>query len=113
MSIDQTDVVDAVAIDRKSGIVTLAIADHLDWVDEERHLLLLQEKINSYLRFLESGEIFESFPDSAGRDIVIDVVGQFDLCESAQRFLGEASKIIERAGFALRFRKLVGERGGN
>ncbi|WP_407059149.1 DUF6572 domain-containing protein [Ralstonia syzygii subsp. celebesensis] len=35
--------------------------------NSEEHLLLLQEKINCYLRFIESGEIYNSFPSAEGR----------------------------------------------
>jgi hypothetical protein len=42
MSIEQTDVVDFVGIDKKSGDALLTISDHLAWdQDEDEHLLLL------------------------------------------------------------------------
>ena len=42
--------------------------------DDSEHLLLLQEKLNSYLAFIESGEIYESYPRAMGRQLVIDLV---------------------------------------
>ena len=52
MSIEQSDVIDFVSIDQNDNLV-LTISDHLARDEELRHLFLLQEKINAYLRFLE------------------------------------------------------------
>ncbi len=62
MSIEQTDLVDIISIDRMTGEVILTISDHLDWSDCGAHLLLLQSKLNRYLAFVESGEILQSYP---------------------------------------------------
>ncbi len=54
MSILDAKVVDIVGVDPDKGIARLVITDHLEWTDPlGEHLLLLQEKINGYLRFLE------------------------------------------------------------
>ena len=63
MSIEGQGSVDAIGIDQE-GIVVLTISAHLEW--DDGHLFLLQEKINTYLAFLESGEVFETYPDSKG-----------------------------------------------
>lgn len=47
------------------------ISDHLDWDDELEHIHALQEKINAYLRFVESGEILGKYPQAAGKTPVI------------------------------------------
>ena len=53
LSIEQTDVVDFMGIDKLTGEIVLTISDHLEWNDaDEEHLWLLQEKINAYLRFI-------------------------------------------------------------
>ena len=78
MSIDQTDVIDLAAIDRASGDLWLTISDHLPWdKNEGDHLILLQNKLNAYLRFIESGEVFKKVPAAEGRNIVINLVGKF------------------------------------
>ena len=67
MSVDQTDTVDFVTIDKASGDLWLTISDHLPWDENEgNHLVLLQNKLNAYLRFIESGEVFEKVPDGKG-----------------------------------------------
>lgn len=53
MSIEQSDKIDFIST-TKSGKVQLTISDHLEWNDEEMHLLILQKKINAYLDFIQS-----------------------------------------------------------
>ena len=105
MSIEQTNTVDFVSIDDMTGDALLAIADHLSWdEDEEAHLLLLQEKLNSYLRFIESGEITKRFPQTNGRSIKIDLIGQYPLSRGATNFIEKAKAAIREAGFSLQFK---------
>jgi hypothetical protein len=61
MSVEQTDVVDIVSIERETGNVILTISDHLDWSDSVAHQSILQKKLNIYLAFVESGEILEQY----------------------------------------------------
>lgn len=49
MSIDQSETVDIIS-QAPDGTVVLTISDHLEWDAENEHLLLLQEKLNSYFR---------------------------------------------------------------
>jgi len=106
MSIEQSEVVDFIGTDKVTGSVTLVISDHLDWSDEHTHLVLLQDKINSYLRFIESGEITEAFPQAVGKKVEIEIVGKYELVAAGEDFLVEAGQIVRRAGFSLRFRRL-------
>ena len=107
MSIEQTNVVDFYSIDRKSGEVLLSISDHLPWKkgtrEEGEHLFLLQEKINAYLRFTESGEIFERFPNARDRKIVINLVGKYPLSEQATILFRKMKEFLKSAGYELRF----------
>lgn len=108
MPIEETEVVDFVDIDCESGDVRLTISDHLPWDhDKGEHLLLLQDKLNAYLRFIESGEMTKKFPETKGRRVVINLVCKHPLSEKASLFFKKASSAISAAGFALRF-KLLG-----
>jgi hypothetical protein len=102
MSVEQPDIVDIVSIDRETGKVILTISDHLDWSDSTTHQELLQRKLNSYLAFVESGEIFEQYPNAKGRPVVFEVVFQIPPDEEGLAFLDRARQVIESAGFELR-----------
>ena len=104
MSIEQTDVVDAIGVQQESGEVFLTITDHLDWKGgNQNHLLLLQEKVNTYLAFVESGELLETYPDAKDRAVVINIVGKYPLSDEARQFIKQASSVISGAGMKLNF----------
>lgn len=106
MSVENTSVVDAIGVECASDKVILTISDHLDWSDERNHLLALQEKINTYLRFIESGEIDETYPGALGRARVIDIVTEHPPSDGAQEFLRKAAAVLRDAGVELRTRVL-------
>ena len=98
MSIEQTDLIDIISIDRLTGEAILTMSDHLDWSDSATHLLLLQNKLNRYLAFVESGEIFQSYPKAQNRPIVFTIVFKFRPNEEGRAFLDKARPIVESAG---------------
>lgn len=73
MSIQDVKKIDSIGIPNDSqDTVSLAISDHLVWDEPiEEHLYTLQEKINSYVAFIESGEIYDAFPESKGKSVKI------------------------------------------
>jgi len=102
VSVEQTDVVDILGIDRETGHVVLTISDHLDWSDTVEHQAILQKKLNRYLAFVESGEILEQYPDAKDRPAALRVVFQVTPDESGRAFIARARAAIESAGFTLR-----------
>jgi hypothetical protein len=102
MSVEELKVVDIISTTRE-GRVVLTISDHLDWKETRDHLLILQEKINSYLAFLESGEIFEKYPDAKNRGLGIKIVFTYQPTSEANFFLRKAKAIVEEAGFGFGF----------
>ncbi len=98
MAVDQPKVIDIVSKD-KNGDIVLTISDHLDWHDTQGHLTVLQEKINTYLTFLDSGEIYEKYPDAKGHHVSIEVMFHYKPSPEAHPFLSEVKGIVERAGF--------------
>lgn len=102
MSVDQTNVVDIVAED-SSGAILLVISDHLDWSNSRQHLFTLQEKVNTYIRFVDSGEIYEKYPKARDRVIQIDVRFHRTLPLQARSFLERMRSDVERFGFQFRY----------
>ena len=108
MTVENPRVVDFVSIDPGTGAVVLTIADHLAWDGEGRHLATLQEKLNVYLSFIESGELLAACPEAAGRDVRIALVHRAPLTVVALRFLDTARGIVREAGFDLTWQHLPG-----
>jgi hypothetical protein len=104
MTIEQTNVVDFVAFSDSGKEVLLVIVDHLTWDENEgEHLLLLQNKLNTYLEFVEAGQLEADFPKARGKEVVVKIAGTYPLSERALKFFNLAKGRIEELGLELRF----------
>jgi hypothetical protein len=104
MSILESNKIDMIGIPTLHPYrVVLGISDHLAWAptEEEGHLLLLQEKLNHYLAFIESGEMIVAFPAASEKKPVIRLIAKHPLSKVAQEFLDSASSVMTDAGIAL------------
>ncbi len=99
MAVGKTNEIDTIQIDEELNEVVLTIIDSLDWTDEYEHLILLQEKLNTYLRFIESKEIYKKCPDAEGRDILIQIYAQHKITKKAKLFINKVNDTLEEAGF--------------
>ncbi len=110
MSIDEPSKIDFWWRDKERGLAVLAISDHLDWEHAPgEHLLFLQEKLNHYLHFVESGKMVQIKPAMKGLPIVIQVIGTYPLSEDAKKFYRLAEKTIADAGASLEFQLFQGQ----
>ncbi len=107
MAVDKPDAVDFVSRTRE-GECELAISDHLRWGGDGSHLLLLQEKLNRYLAFIEAGELVESFPEYIGVPVLIRVYCMFEPDSDGIKFLSLARGLIENAGFHFEYKLGLG-----
>lgn len=103
MSIAEAQVIDIISTDPESGCVTLTATDHFGWGNGE-HLMMLQNKLNSYLAFVESGEVFDSYPNAKGKQIKLEVVCQHEPDAEAIKFFALCGEAIENAGFGFSYR---------
>lgn len=94
MSIVETDNIDAIGMDKKMQRVFLSIIDPLVWDYDEVHLFTLQEKINTYLYFIKSGELLKAFPDSKGYDITIELILKHVPNDQAITFFDKTMQIL-------------------
>jgi hypothetical protein len=93
MSVENSKVIDAISINQQD-VVVLTISDHLEWNNDNEHLVILQDKINAYLEVIESGEIYESYPDAQNRKFQIDVAFKYSPNEDAINFLTRVKEIL-------------------
>lgn len=106
MSVEQRKVIDAVGIRRSDGRAVLTISDHLPWRSDNEHLLVLKDIINDYLACVESGEIYDSYPQERGTEIEIQLVHKYPPAGDAVTFLEHAGETIRKAGFHFAARTL-------
>jgi hypothetical protein len=102
VTIEQREIIDFVTLD-SFGKFVLTISDPLPWQDVNAHLLALQEKINTYLVFIEGGEMLKRFPVAKERPVLIYVALKYTAPEQADWFFRRAAKAIETAGFRFGF----------
>ncbi len=94
MSVAETDSIDAIGIEQQEKRIYLSIIDPLAWDDENVHLYTLQEKINTYLYFIESGELLKAFPDAKGFDVAIELLLKHMPSNAALDFLDKTIQIL-------------------
>jgi hypothetical protein len=103
MSVLDSTTVDFVAL-AKSGDVLLTISDHLDWNAENEHLRLLQEKINTYCKYVETGQIYDEYPDTRDRRPLISIVLFNEPTVSAKAVLVHIKEILDVEGFGFEWK---------
>jgi hypothetical protein len=105
MSIEQPNVIDLLVHDKAKQRALLLISDHLDWEKDEDygHLKLLQDKLNHYIWFIESGKMLETIPDLKGLPVFVVVWGKYALSDQAKACYDFAKKPAEEMGFSLEF----------
>ena len=86
------------------GSAILTITDHLEWDDDNERLLILQEKINSYLGAIETGELFTKYPKAEGKDIIIRVIALNEPNKEGYTFLDQVKSILNSAGYGFEFK---------
>ncbi|MFB9137612.1 DUF6572 domain-containing protein [Vibrio olivae] len=99
MSIEQTDKVDM--IHEQQQKIFLVISDDMEWDKQNKKLLKLQDKLNAYMRFIESGELDKQCPAALHKTIEIRLICKHEPTQDGHKFLGVASQIIRNSGCEL------------
>ncbi|PMG48976.1 hypothetical protein BCU91_18700 [Shewanella sp. 10N.286.52.B9] len=94
MSITDTQAIDSVIRSDEHDDVVLLITDHLDWSVPQEHLLALQQKLNTYISFVESGQLFSDFPDAKNKEISILIACEFEPIDAALSFFEKADAFL-------------------
>ncbi|MEO1333113.1 MAG: DUF6572 domain-containing protein [Myxococcota bacterium] len=115
MRLGQTDTVDFLGIEKETGVVLVTLVDDCDWADELQHLKLLQAKVNRYLDFIESGEVYDQLLQSTGvrvptdRLVRINVLAKFPPPEEGHRFFEQVRGVAEQLGVRLNLKVVSSE----
>ncbi len=92
LNIERTNTIDGIAYDEKDLKLVLLLADGMDWHDEKNHLLLLQEKINNYIAYIEGKQYLQKY--SNVEQIEIQIKFLFKETDNCKKFLEQVEKII-------------------
>ena len=104
MSVTEPNSIDIVVPENRDGDAELVLVDQLPWkFDEDDHLSLLQEKINTYLAFVETGQLIEEFPTARDRKIVLKIDALYAPSAAGEQLLAAARPVVGQLGIELRF----------
>ncbi len=103
MSVSETDSIDAIGMEKEAERVFLSIIDPLLWDEDDVHLYTLQEKINTYLYFIESGELVKALPDAKGFDVAIELILKHMPSDTAITFFDKTTQILLDKGIIFVF----------
>ena len=106
MAIDNVNTIDAMAIDRERNAILLLLTDHIEWknnnfLSEYDHLMLLQDKINAYLSYLESKQYKEQYPKEAFDMAVIEIHFKYDITDNCEKFLNTVQNQVGQYGIKI------------
>jgi hypothetical protein len=104
MGLENVSMVDAVGTEPASDSVVLSIIDSWDWSDERGHMLALQNKLNSYFGFIESGQMNEAYPTAVGKSLRIDLISRYPLPAIAINFLNNAEAVAKELAISLQWK---------
>ncbi len=68
LNIEKTDSIDLIAYEKNTGKLIILLTDGMDWLDEKKHLLLLQEKLNSYILYIDTKQ-YQEYLSRLGEDV--------------------------------------------
>lgn len=91
--LDKPAVLDAIAHDTRADEAVLAMFETRPWSGEDWQLFQLQEKLNAYVSFALDGEMTESYPALAGKNLRIQLRS---VHEPDDRTLGFCERIREQ-----------------
>lgn len=112
MALEDANTIDGAAYEGSDNTVVLLLTDAWGWDDEATHLGLLQDKINAYAAFVETGQYRQVFPDVDPDHCVFDISFAQPITERCLAFLrAAAAQLNEQLGIVLQVHAGGGEEG--
>src|SRR5262249_39251794 len=104
LSINQSESVDVMGIDKQTGRVSLGISDHLRWdAPLDSHLAVLERKLATYVHFVRSGQLLMHYPDAASRGVSIQLICKYRVSVEGASVLLQARAALEAEGIAFSY----------
>ena len=101
MSIIETQVVDGIATTDDGKELIMLITDHLNWDNEMEHLLLLQDKINTYIEFWEDKQYVTIYQDKSINKAVIEIHFLHGVSKNCMNFIKTVNKQLSMTNISI------------
>ena len=95
MSVVENDKIDGIATSDDGKTLIILLSDHLDFENENNHLLILQEKINAYLSFIQSEQYSDIYPDMNFENIIIEIHFKYKITDNCKKFIDVVNSQVE------------------
>lgn len=100
MSVIDATSIDGIAISQNDALVLL-ISDEMSWGLEDNHLILLQRKINAYLKFCESKQYEKVYPGRLFDSAIFEFRFAYAPTDNAMRFLSVVQTKLAEEGISI------------
>ena len=107
MAIYNTNIIDGIGIDESRKAVCLLLTDHLKWeqdnnsLSEYDHLMLLQDKINAYIDYLETKQYTQQYPNMVFEMAIIELHFKYNISDNCEKFLNTVQDQIGQYGIKI------------
>ena len=103
MAIDNTDTIDSVAY--KVDKLILQLYDHLDFDDEFEydHMSMLQDKLNTYIWYIDSKQYQDTYDGKRFSDFVINIFFMFEPTELCKKNLDNINRKLLDANIHINY----------
>jgi hypothetical protein len=108
MPVSKPGVIDAIGVDRPTGMVVLSMFEEREWTAVSLQLQDLERKVKCYLDFIQSGQINETL-DFRGKPLKIELYCQFQPPEQLAPALAALKAHLQQ--YQIAFEVLVRLRG--
>ncbi len=89
MSVAESNVVDAIAYDNDGKTLIMEIYDHLNFEGEFEydHIVILQNKLNTYLWYIESKQYADVYPKKEFSEYIINIKFMYQLSDNCKKYI--------------------------
>lgn len=101
MSIVDENKIDGIALGNNCELLIMLITDHLDWANEYGHLVQLQNKINSYIGFLETEQFRDIYPGQVFSAFCIEIHFIYQPTENCNKFIENVNRQISSKNISI------------
>ena len=107
MALEKTQEIDIISANQEEGKVYLTITDTISWDADREKLMLLQDKINTYMHFIQSGKLTEVHPQTHSLKPVIALATSEQPDAQGIAFLNQVKPMMADAGVEFRWKVVV------
>ena len=104
MAVTDTDVVDGIAFDDADKTLIMEIYDHLDFEGkfEFDHISILQDKLNTYLWYIDSGQYEDIYPQKDFDRFLINIHFLHDITDNCIKFIDVCNQKLSASASKIR-----------